>query len=1334
MITNRLFIKNLIIINYFLLLSFNIFSGDINQIAKENLIFDTVYELSEMCEGGLIKDNEGFLWISTQNGLYRFDGLTTEYRGGKYLSSRITTSILIDSEGLIWIGTKGGGLNKYDKWQDSFTSYKHDTENPQSISSDYLPLIGQQLLLEDNEGYIWIATEEGLNRLDKKNEIFTHYFHNANKANSLSSNRISALYQDREGIIWIGTFDSGLNRYDPGEKIFKHFKNDSRDLKSLSDNYILSIFEDSSGRLWIGTDGGGLNYFDRTNETFINYMPSEDDSNSIGDDNIYTILEDRDGWLWLGHHLGDKTGLTLFNPDTDHFISYGHDEHNSHSITTNSITDFWQEEDTGIIWILNHFGIIQKYDPESRKIQLHRHDPVNPFSISDNMVLPLLFDRNNDLWIGTISGGLNKMDLETDRFYSFMPNEDNPQRTVFSGAVLEDSDGEFWLGNMEASISKYDPLTNTVLEKYSYNPDNPSSIADTSMVTSIIEDEENKGIFWMASFATGLFSKFDKSKGVFTNYPALSSISMIFDDGQGDILIASQGHGLVKFNKNSEQYHYYKHDEENIQSISGDIVWGIFKDSKNRIWVGMEQGISLFEEKSGTFKNYNPNTGYEIYQGSNFLEDKKGNIWISGNQITKFNPESESVKIYTSTDGSQIGVFFRESAAIAPDGRMFFGGSEGLNSFYPEKLKDNPYIPPIVLTSFKQGGNILDLGTAPEIVEEIILDWKVNFFEFEFASLNFTKPENNNYAYMLEGWDNNWYYSNSIRSGRYSGLKPGSYILKLKGTNNDGLWNEVGTSVNIVITTPFWQRWWFISISIILITGLLFSMVFLRIRSIELKKIKLEKQVDIRTKELKSAIEEADLAKEKAEVANKAKSMFLSKMSHELRTPLNGILGYSKILMRDKNIIHRQYEGLNIIYQSGTHLLTLINDILDLAKIEAGKIELEFADVLFPEFLQNIVDLMSLSASAKSLDFQYDIPEKLPEGIYTDRKKLRQILINLLGNAIKFTDSGIILFRISVISFEEVDSNKYVHLRFEVKDSGKGIPKKQLKSIFLPFEQAGDQTSRAEGTGLGLTISQQLIKSFGSQLNVESVEGTGSSFWFDIKTPIVTFPKNAAPKKEKRISGYEGSELRILVVDDNYNNRAVLVNILEPMGFKLFSAKDGQLAIDLLMREQIDLVLTDIIMPVKSGYELVKDIRNTEDLKMIPVIAVSASVMEEEKDHCLDVGCDDFINKPVDERVLFDILAKHLHLHWIYETIEDHQNEKIKLKDLHTSLSKEDLKSLLVCAKLGDMEEIKKIAIKLSSKDSGDIFFLNGIINLAGKYEVNKVRKLLEDVIGEMYE
>jgi signal transduction histidine kinase/DNA-binding response OmpR family regulator len=483
--------------------------------------------------------------------------------------------------------------------------------------------------------------------------------------------------------------------------------------------------------------------------------------------------------------------------------------------------------------------------------------------------------------------------------------------------------------------------------------------------------------------------------------------------------------------------------------------------------------------------------------------------------------------------------------------------------------------------------------------------------------------------------------------------------------------------------------------------------------------------------ELKTRVEERtaelSIAKETADNANQAKSDFLANMSHELRTPLNGILGYAQILDRSKVLPEKERHGVQIIYQCGSHLLTLINDILDLSKIEARKLELTPKAIHFPSFLQGVVEICRVRSDQKGINFIYHPTPNLPEGIEVDEKRLRQVLLNLLGNAIKFTDSGSVTLKVEV-----KESNLDIpipHIKFQVKDTGVGIDSAEINKIFQAFEQVGEQKRQSEGTGLGLAISQRIVELMGGKIQVESEIGVGSNFYFEVALPTaLDWAQQNSVNNGRTIIGYEGAPRRILIVDDRWENRSVLMNLLEPMGFIITEAENGQEGLDKARQQLPDLIVTDLAMPVMDGFEMLKQLRNDPDFKDLPVIVSSASVAQLDRQMSSAAGGNDFLAKPVDAIELFALLAVHLQLTWKYDETEVDRplsNSQASTTELIVP-PVADLQLLLELAEDGLVKELVKTAEQIGAKDVQYQPFIQQIKQLAKQFQTEKIEILIQ--------
>ncbi|MDF5711781.1 MAG: ATP-binding protein [Nostoc sp. S4] len=477
-------------------------------------------------------------------------------------------------------------------------------------------------------------------------------------------------------------------------------------------------------------------------------------------------------------------------------------------------------------------------------------------------------------------------------------------------------------------------------------------------------------------------------------------------------------------------------------------------------------------------------------------------------------------------------------------------------------------------------------------------------------------------------------------------------------------------------------------------------------------------------------------AEEVAQNSSQAKSEFLANMSHELRTPLNGILGYTQILQRTESLSEKGRKGVSIIYQCGSHLLTLINDVLDLSKIEARRLELYPVDFYLPAFIDSVTEICRIRAEQKVISFHVELDPDLPTGIHADEKRLRQVLINLLGNAIKFTEQGSVTFKVQVTG-EESNANRQNNykIRFEVLDTGTGINPEQVEKIFQPFEQVGNQKRQSEGTGLGLAISQKIVLLMGGQIQVQSTLGKGSTFWFEAKFPeSKDWAKVSRVVEQGTIIGYQGQRRTILIADDKWENRAVIVNLLEPISFTVVEASQGYQAWEQALAHKPDLIITDLVMPILDGFELINRLRQSEQFQKIAIIASSASVFAADQHKSIDVGANAFLPKPVEAETLLEMLRQFLELEWIFDSQVD-TNKKNQIDSLEQPNeiiypTKEVLLQLLELAQDGDIQKIIELAGELSVSDKHLGVFTQQIVQLASNFQLKRLATFIEQCIN----
>ncbi len=582
----------------------------------------------------------------------------------------------------------------------------------------------------------------------------------------------------------------------------------------------------------------------------------------LGDNNVFHILEDSDNRIWVCkyHSRPENAGISILDKKSGRFHRYYADAKNPFSPSTNFISGVYEDAKTGIFWITNPYDSqIDKYDNKARKFKRWDHEPDYPDYLREQGITRIYEDSQGIIWIGTLSNGLIKLARKSGQFTRYIHDKNDPDSLADNMVhqILEDHDGIFWV-TAKSTLHIFDRKQGKVVKRYSPDPDNPNSILRTKFFRSLIIDKDNPNIFWFGSHEAGL-GNFDKTKEQFyhfkheaNNPKSLSHDAMrvIYDDRKGNIWIPTFN-GLNKLNKKTGEFQHYFHNPKDNMTIFSNFLLNVYGDSSGNIWIGGKGGIARFDEASETFKNYSKAQGFIGTIVFTMIGDNHGNLWLGtdNGRLLKFNIAKETFKLYTAEDGLQPSAFLPNANWKTKNGEIWVGGFKGISSFYPEKIKDNPYVPPVLLTSLKQGGKTVRSKMAPEKLKDITLNWRANYFEFQFSALSFTRPKKNQYAYMLVGRDEKWFHSGNYPCGRYTGLKEGVYTLKLKASNNDGLWNEQGTSILIKVTAPPWKTGWFFT----LIGGFLFLII------LTLYKLR-KKQQKART-EAKLLAQEMDIAK-----------------------------------------------------------------------------------------------------------------------------------------------------------------------------------------------------------------------------------------------------------------------------------------------------------------------------------------------------------------------------------------------------------------------------------------------------------------------------------------
>ncbi|MBE0571757.1 MAG: response regulator [Ignavibacteriaceae bacterium] len=1242
----------------------------------EKMQFEQLTREDGLSEGSawcILQDSKGFLWIGTADGLNRYDGYQFKifrniHSDLNSISNSQVLSILEDKTGTLWIGTDGGGLNKFNSDKETFTRYIHNPNDSTSISDNAVWSI-----YEDNSENLWIGTfGGGLNKFDRSKEPFIRYSHNPDDTSSLSFNTVVSVYEDSKRNLWIATLGGGLNILTHSERKktnpdFIHFRHDPNDSKSLSSDQVSRVYEDRNGVIWVGTLGEGLNQLvwedeDKLKATFIHYKNHPNESLSISGNEIVQIYEDRDGEVWIGTWGGglNKLILGIDKNSLLSFKSYTHNASDPSSLSNNIVYTIY-EDNSGLLWVGSWGAGFNKFNKKKKAFKHYKNIPNDPSSLSVNGTYGIIEDRNGYLWIGTWDGGLDRLDRKTNKFKHYRHNPDDPSsisdNEIYS--VYEDKSGMLWIGTFNGGLNLLNPETEKFTH-YQHNPADPTSIS-SNFVNTICEDKD--GRIWLGTFGAGL-NRFDRKTGEFVHYryspDDINSLSgdnpeLLYVDKFGELWVGTHS-GLNKYNKENDNFIRYRYDLQNPASLSNDYVLCICEDKVGGFWIGTNGGgLNKYNRETGKFFSYRISDGLPNDVIYGILEDDHGNLWLSTNDgLCKFNPVLETFRNYDVSDGLQGKGFNAYSYCKSKTGEMIFGGPNGINIFHPESIKDNEHIPPIYVTNFLIYNKPVSTGFDSTLnrtilkksiieAEEIVLTHDDKVISVEFAALDFHVPEKNKYAYILEGFEKDWNYTDSDRRfATYTNLDPGEYIFRVKGSNNDGIWNEAGTSIKIIILPPWWSTTWAYVFYVLIIISIIYFTWKLQLRRIRIKhELEIEK-----------------FEAEKMHEVDEIKNRFFANISHEFRTPLTLIFGPAKDIM-DETKESKTKQRAGVIRRNADRLYGLVNQLLDISKLEAGKMKLETSEQNIIPLLKEQLLSFSSFAERKKITLQFISPmENL--NVYVDKDKLEKIISNLLSNALKFTpDDGEVSVSVESSSFPPLLKGelKGGFVRISVSDNGIGIPKERIDKIFDRFYQVDSSHTREnEGAGIGLALTKELVELHKGKIEIESKEGKGTTFTLTLPLGKVHLrPEEICKpdKEEKAIflgkevilepeskkdadeieTFIETSKPSLLIVEDNSDVREYVIDHLEGE-YRILEAVDGEEGLNEALTHIPDLIISDIMMPKMDGFEMCKRIKEDERTSHIPLIMLTAKATDKDKISGYKTGADDYIMKPFDTKVL----------------------------------------------------------------------------------------------------
>lgn len=805
--------------------------------------------LSQSRINAILQDQDGFLWFGTDDGLNKYNGqqisvFKNDSRNEKSISDNWINCLWQDPSGVLWIGTLEGGLNRYDKYSRTFTTYNFDPYNEKTLSSNTV-----QCIVGNDKNSFWVGTDNGLNLFDISTgqvKRFMDEMVNPNNPKSVIKNdNIRCLFKDSEGVLWIGTYKSGLLSYDTKKNEFQD-RNEilpNGNFKHLNTNRIRAIYETSEGVLWIGYDGGFLAKLDRKTGIYTHYVNSENDLKSLSSNRITSIIEDHNGQLWIA----TSDGINLYDPVNDNFRVVKSVDKNPFSLKDNFIRVLFEDK-ANSVWIGTDAYGVSVFHRSIGKFQHISNESYDVSGLKNNTIFCFEEDNNNNIWIGTIGDGLAFFDREKNTFTHYKRDKNYTHDNIL---CLQKVNNKLWFGTWGGGLNYYD-FDKNIFHNTSISTGATSNLSNDNVID--IEVDE-KGNLWLATLrGLNYYNVENKSIQSYLTGDGLphNTLYCLYYQNSENLWIGTNGGGLLRFNTKTKKFDQWLKGGKN--TLSNNTVHCITPDGKGNIWLGTKNGLSKFIIAENKFENYTESDGLTNNFIVGILIDKAGVLWISTyNGLSKFNPnmnESSINRKYFAIDGLQGDEFNQNAFFKTKSGEFFFGGIGGFNHFYPESIVDNPYVPPVVLTSFKIAGKDVDLDSSILFKRFIELSYRKNFFAFEFASLDYILPEKVLYSYQMQGLSQEWSVPSNRPYASFTDLQGGDYVFKVKATNSDGVWNESGTAIHIRIIPPFYKTKLFYSLCLFLTILLVFVIIRVRVSAIKKEKRRLEEMVEQRTKEL----------------------------------------------------------------------------------------------------------------------------------------------------------------------------------------------------------------------------------------------------------------------------------------------------------------------------------------------------------------------------------------------------------------------------------------------------------------------------------------------------
>jgi ligand-binding sensor domain-containing protein/signal transduction histidine kinase/DNA-binding response OmpR family regulator len=1202
--------------------------------------------LSNSTIEAIYQDSRGFMWFGTRDGLNRFDGYKVNVFRNHIndltsLSDNYIKCIYEDKNHNLWIGTLNG-LNRYNPYANSFIRYKHSPQ-PNSIASNEVTCI-----YSDKKNNLWIGTGGGgLDFFDIRNQRFKHFKHHDNSFD-IPGDDVNCLFEDTHHNLWVGT-NNGLSKLNRTTGRFSGLLNINGRPDITITYPILKIQEDKLGNIWLGTASNGLIVINLTTHKRLQYQHNDRDPQTISSNLIRALLIDNQGVVWSG---GINGSLDRFNFAGKTFYHAQNEANNPQSLSQKTISSLLEDNQNNL-WVGTHRGGVNFYAPLANKFQLLQQQPTDN-SLSYNDVKAFYEDNEANLWIGTDGGGLNLFDEQSNNFRHFRYNVYDT-KSLSSDAVLninQDRYGNLWIGTWGGGLNLMSRNKKT-FRHFTHKPADKYSIS-SNYVQTMLQDSE--GNFWVATYYGGLnildtrSYRFKRITSDSLKQTSLygNNIVSLNEDKEKNLWIGTDDGGLNCYNLPKKKFTHYFVNGEKTPDLRV-----IFTDSKGRTWVG-QTGLYLFNKFKNQFELYTEKGGLSTEFIKGVTEDESGNLWIStSNGLTKFNPETYALKKYNIADGLQELEFEAGAFMKTKKGEMFFGGINGFNKFYPHNIKLNQVVAPVYITDLSIFNQSIYPGQKDGILKndislthQINLNYTQSTISFDFAILNYAAPENNQYAYKLANFNDVWHYSYADRKASYTNLGPGEYTFYVKASNNDGVWNNTPAYIRVIISPPFWATWWFRLLMFLTVSGLAYFLLRFK-KNLDMQKIEENRRDEM----------------------HKMQLQFFTNISHEFRTPLSLILGpLEKMIDQDNRSTFNQY--YDTIHRNANRLLLLINELMDFRKAETGALKLKVMPGNINLFIDEVAEDFKNLAIQKNIRLKLIIGREIGEAWF-DRQILEKIILNLVDNAFKYTNTGgditielytnanqfVSTFEHQIVVNNTFRAKKNVFIR--VSDNGIGITKESIVHLFERYYRTSDTHM---GSGVGLAFVKSLTLLHKGSIYVYSKRNIGTDFiislpigkddylqhekWIlnaadnhiQLESISASFSKTEFKSADdltiKSADMHNSPEVyKILIVDDNDELRNFLYNSLSEF-YEVIAANDGAEGLSKVREEMPDLIISDLMMPEMDGMEFCRQVKTEPRTNQIPFVILSAKDAIESKIEGAGLGADLYFPKPVSLQLL----------------------------------------------------------------------------------------------------